>query len=104
MNGGASVPSRALNKRNAIIALYQRRVDRRDIQKKFGVSRQVVAHAVAQLPLGLVLDARCRTLERAANTAAGLTEVRGSYSREEAEAALVARICGTMKPDEVAKR
>ena len=37
MNGGASVPSFALNKRNAIIALYQSRVDRRDIPKKFGL-------------------------------------------------------------------
>ncbi len=94
----------ALNKRNAIIEFYQGTVDPRDIPRRFGVSRQVVTHAASQLPPGLVLNAQSRTLERAANAAAGLTEARGSYSREEAEAALCARIMGQMTPDQVRTR
>lgn len=85
-----------LDKRNAIMLLYLRKIELRDIPKKFGWSTRTIQEAVKNMPGDLRQDVQYRELERSANHWAGITEARRAYTDFEAREAMTKVITGEM--------
>ena len=83
---------------DAIIAVYQKQVEPREIPKRFrGVSRQHVTGLAAQLPPGLMDDDKRLQVTRMANGLAGVVS-KACYTDWELQAALLAYSTKRMKP------
>ena len=84
--------------RDAIIAVYQKQVEPREIPKRFGgVSRQHVTELAAKLPPGLMDDDKRLQVTRMANRLAGVVR-KACYTDWELQAALLAYSTKGMKP------